>query len=384
VRLAVNLSGISRGDAERGETLTISGWLRPTRRLDARLKMVAGAPHALRHNTGVTFHLFTSETNARIRLLDADRLDPGAEGWVQILLSEPLPMVKGDYFVVRSAEDTLGGGQVVDASPRRRHRRFNPDVVEQLMMLDQGTGEDILLSVAEQYGPCDLTTLSQRSNLPADEVAQRSLQLANEGHMVVLGELGAEADAVVFSAQSWNILKSKIFVALQTYHNQFPLRRGVPVQEVRSRLGLSQPVSQRVLARLTGEDYLVEEGPYLRLPDHQVTLSDDMEANASAYLKALEQEPYSPPSDRPVDAELLAVLVERGQVVKVNESVVFASSAYREMSEKIVDHLKSQGTITVGEARTMFNTSRKYILPLLEHLDRQQITRRVGDERVLR
>ena len=384
VRLAVNLSGISRGDAERGETLTIAGWLRPTRRLDARLKMVAGAPHPLRHNTGVTFHLFTSETNARIRLLDTDRLEPGAEGWVQILLSEPLPMVKGDYFVVRSAEDTLGGGQVVDASPRRRHRRFNPDVVEQLMMLDQGTGEDILLSLAEQYGPCDLTTLSQRSNLPEDEVAQRSAQLANDGHMVVLGELGAEADAVVFSAQSWNILKSKIFVALQTYHNQFPLRRGVPVQEVRSRLGLSQPVSQRVLARLTGEDYLVEEGPYLRLPDHQVTLSDEMEAQASAYLKALEGEPYSPPSDRPVDAELLAVLVERGQVVKVNESVVFASSAYREMSEKIVDHLKSQGTITVGEARTMFNTSRKYILPLLEHLDQQQITRRVGDERVLR
>ena len=384
VRLAVNLSGISRGDAERGETLTIAGWLRPTRRLDARLKMVAGAPHPLRHNTGVTFHLFTSETNARIRLLDTDRLDPGAEGWVQILLSEPLPMVKGDYFVVRSAEDTLGGGQVVDASPRRRHRRFNPDVVEQLMMLDQGTGEDILLSLAEQYGPCDLTTLSQRSNLPADEVAQRSAQLANDGHMVVLGELGAEADAVVFSAQSWNILKSKIFVALQTYHNQFPLRRGVPVQEVRSRLGLSQPVSQRVLARLTGEDYLVEEGPYLRLPDHEVTLSDEMEAQASAYLKALEGEPYSPPSDRPVDAELLAVLVERGQVVKVNESVVFASSAYQEMSAKIVDHLKSQGTITVAEARTMFNTSRKYILPLLEHLDRQQITRRVGDERVLR
>ena len=384
VRLAVNLSGISRGDAQRGETLTTSGWLRPTRRLDARLKMVAGAPHALRHNSGVTFHLFTSETNARVRLLDADRLAPGAEGWVQILLSEPLPMVKGDYFVVRSAEDTLGGGQVVDASPRRRHRRFNPDVVEQLMMLDQGTGEDILLSVAEQWGPCDLATLSQRSNLPANEVTQRSGQLAKDGHVVVLGELGAEPDAVVYSTQSWNILKSKIFVDLQAYHNQFPLRRGAPVQEVRSRLGLTQPVSQRVVARLAGEDFLVEEGPYLRLPDHQVALSTQMEQQASSYLKTLEQEPYSPPSDRPIDPELLAVLVERGQVVKVNESVVFASSAYREMSDKIIDHLKSKGSITVGEARTMLDTSRKYILPFLEHLDRQQITRRVGDERVLR
>ena len=384
VRLAVNLSGISRGDAQRGETLTTSGWLRPTRRLDARLKMVAGAPHSLRHNAGITFHLFTSETNARVRLLDADRLEPGAEGWVQILLSEPMPMVKGDYFVVRSAEDTLGGGQVVDTSPRRRHRRFNPDVVEQLMMLDQGTGEDILLSVAEQWGPCGLATLSQRSNLPADEVTQRSDQLAKDGHVVVLGELGADPDAVVFAAQSWNILKSKLFVTLQSYHNQFPLRRGVPVQEVRSRLELSQPVSQRVLARLAGEDYLVEDGPYLRLPDHQVSLSTQLEEQASAYLKTLAQEPYSPPSDRPVDPELLAVLVERGQVVKVNESVVFASSAYQEMSDKIIEHLKSNGSITVGEARTMFDTSRKYILPLLEHLDRQQITRRVGDERVLR
>ncbi|PKB83442.1 MAG: selenocysteine-specific translation elongation factor [SAR202 cluster bacterium Io17-Chloro-G9] len=384
VRLAVNLSGISRGDAQRGETLTTAGWLQPTRRLDARLKMVAGAPHALRHNAGITFHLFTSETNARVRLLDADRLVPGAEGWVQILLSEPLPMVKGDYFVVRSAEDTLGGGQVVNTSPRRRHRRFNPDVVEQLMMLDQGTGEDIVLSVAEQWGPCDLTTLSQRSNLPAEEITQRSTQLANDGHVVILGELGVEDDAVVYSTQSWNILKSKLFVALQTYHNQFPLRRGVPVQEVRSRLGLSQAVSQRVLARLAGEEYLVDEGPTLRLPDHEVSLSTQMEQQASDYLKALEGEPYSPPSDRPVDPELLAVLVERGQVVRVNESVVFASSAYHEMSEKVVEHLKSNGSITVGEARTMFDTSRKYVLPFLEHLDRQQITRRVGDERVLR
>ena len=384
VRLAVNLSGISRGDVQRGETLTPPGWLRPTQRVDARMKMVAGAPHTLRHNEGVTFHLFTSETNARVRLLDADRLAPGSEGWVQILLSEPIPMVKGDFFVVRSAEDTLGGGQVVDPNPRRRHRRFNPDVVERLMMLDQGTGEDILLSVAEQWGPCDLATLARRANLPDDEVAQRAIQLSKDGQMVVLGNLGAETDAVVYAAQGWNVLKSKIFVALQTYHNQYPLRRGAPVQEIRSRLGLTQPVYLRVLARLTAEDYLVEEGPLLRLPDHKVALTPQMEERASAYLKSLEQEPYSPPSDHPLDSELLGLLVDRGQVVRVNDSVVFAASAYQEMSEKIVERLKSKGSITVAEARTLFNTSRKYILPLLEHLDQQHVTRRVGDERVLR
>ncbi len=85
-----------------------------------------------------------------------------------------------------------------------------------------------------------------------------------------------------------------------------------------------------------------------------------------------------------MNPELLAALVDQGKVVKINESVVFAASAYGEMTDKIVAHLQEKGSITVAEARTMFDTSRKYILPLLEYLDQQRVTRRVGDERVLR
>lgn len=384
VRLAVNLSGVSRSDIQRGEILTTPGWLRSTQRLDARLRMVRGAPHALRHNEGVTFHLFTSETTARVRLLDADSLAPGSEGWVQILLTDALPMVKGDFFVVRSAEDTLGGGQVVDPNPRRRHRRFSPDLVERLMTLDQGTNEDVLVSVAEQSGPCDLTTLSRRSNLPTAEVLERIARLAADGEVIALGELGADNDAVVYSAHGWDTLKSTIFEALQTYHNRHPLRRGAPVQEVRSRLGLPQPVYLRALARLTGETYLVEEGQYLRLPGHRVSLTPQMERLVSEYLRALEQDPYSPPAENTPDPELLGVLIDDGKVVKVSESVVFAASAYRQMTDKIVAHIRSKGSITVAEARTLFNSSRKYLLPLLEYLDQQHVTRRVGDERVLR
>ena len=384
VRLAINLSGIPRADIQRGEILTTPGWLRPIRRLDARLRMVRGAPRALRHNEGVTFHLFTSESTARVRLLDVDQLNPGAEGWVQILLQDSLPMVKGDFFVIRSAEDTLGGGQVVDPNPRRRHRRFNPDVMERLMMLDQGTGEDVLLSVADQWGPCDLTTLSRRSNLPESEVLERIHRLTAEGAVLVLGTLGSDNDAMVYSTQGWDILKSKLLVALQTYHNQYPLRRGAPIQEVRSRLGLSQSVFTRALARLTSEDYVVEARQSLHLPDHRVSLTPQMEREAAAFLSALEGNPYSPPSDQALAPELLGALIDEGKVIKVNESVVFAATAYREMSEKIIDYLGANGSITVAEARTMFNSSRKYMLPLLEYLDQQHITRRVGDERVLR
>ena len=384
VRLAVNLSGLSKGEVERGEILTIPGWLKPTYRLDARLRMVKNAPNPLKHNQGVTFHLFTSEASARVRLLDADRLTAGQEGWVQLLLADPLPVVKGDFFVIRSSEDTLGGGQIVDPNPRRRYRRFDDDVIDRLMTLDQGTGGDIIISVAEQWGPCDMTTLSQRTNLSQEEVTERVSQLTGEGHLVSLGEFGGDADAVVYSAQGWGILKSKVASALQLYHTQYPLRHGVPAQEIRSRLNLSQPVYQRALARLVEEQIVVDERQSLRLPDHEITLTPKMEEEASAYLNSLQKDPYSPPSDQRVSPELLGVLIDQGKVVRVTDGVIFDASAYREMTERIVQHLKDQGNITVAEARTMFNTSRKYILPLLEHMDQQQITRRTGDERVLR
>ncbi|MDA1127073.1 MAG: selenocysteine-specific translation elongation factor [Chloroflexi bacterium] len=384
VRLAVNLSGLSRDEVERGEVLTIPGWLKPTRRIDVRLRMVKNASHSLKHNEGVTFHLFTSESPARVRLLDVERLAAGEEGWVQLLLSDPLLVVKGDFFVIRSSEDTLGGGQIVDPNPRRRYRRFDDDVVERLMTLDQGTGGDIILSVAEQWGPCDLTTLSQRTNLSREEVSERVAHLTEEGQLVSLGDFGTDADAVVYAAQAWDVLKSKVSSALQLYHTQYPLRQGAPAQDIRSRMGLSQPVYQRAVAKLHEENVLVDERQSLRLPDHEITLSPKMQEAASAYLKSLQKDPYSPSSDQPVDSELLGVLIDQGKVVMVTDSVVFGAEAYREMTERIVQHLKDEGHITVAEARTMFDTSRKYILALLEYMDQQQITRRTGDERVLR
>ena len=384
VRLAVNLSGISRSDVIRGEILTVPGWLYSARRLDARVRMVKNASHALRHNEGVTFHLFTSETTARVRILDADRLAPDSEGWVQILLDEPIPMVKGDFFVLRSSEDTLGGGQVVDPNPRRRYRRFDDDVIERLMMLDQGTGEDVLISIADQWGPCNLITLSQRANISSEEVLERLYQLTESGDLVVLGDLAKDSDAVVYSRAGWEASKNKIFAALNTYHNQFPLRRGVPNQEIRSRLVLPQAIYLRLIAKLNQDGNLVEEAQYIRMPDHKAELTSNLQQEASDYITQLEKEPYSPATDLPIDSELLNALIDQGKVVKVNESVIFTATSYQTMTGQITDHLRENGSITVAEARTLFNSSRKYMLPLLEYLDQQRITRRVGDERVLR
>ena len=384
VRLALNLSGVSRDDVMRGEVLTNPGWLQASRRFDALLRMVKGAPHSLKHNEGVTFHLFTSETTGRVRLLDTDRLAPGAEGWVQILLDEPVPMVKGDFFVLRSSEDTLGGGQIADPTPRRRHRRFAPEVLDRLTTLDAGANEDVIITLADQLGPCDVRTLSQRSNLSESEVLERLRELIDEGDVVALGDVASLSDCPIYSRRGWDIVKNQAQVTLQAYHNQYPLRRGAPPQELRSRLKLSQPVYVRAAERLSEEGILVDDGGLVRVSDYSVVLSEGQESDITKYLDVLASEPWSPPTDHAIDPELLGHLLERGDVVKVNETVVFSTEAYADMRNRIVEHLNANGSVTVADARTIFGTSRKYVLPLLEYLDQQRITRRVGDERVLR
>ena len=301
----------------------------------------------------MTFHLFTSESPARVRLLDADRLEAGAEGWVQLLLSEPLPLVKGDYFVVRSAESTLGGGQVVDPNPRRRHPPAStPGVAERLMLLDQGASEDVIVSVAEQWGPCGLAEVSRRANLPREEALERAAALAEEGELVALGDLATDADAVVYSALGWGTLKGRLATVLRAYHDQYPLRKGAPAQEIRSRLGLPQSVYLRALSLLTAEGIVMEDGQMVRLPGPR---GDLLLKNGAAGGPV----PASPGARTPTrrlptsrwTQKLLGALVELGKVVRIGDSVVFTAAAYREMTARIVEHLREHGSITVAEAR---------------------------------
>ncbi len=383
-RLAVNLSGIERDEVRRGEVLTTSGWLKPTSRIDALLRLTPDSPRPLKHNEMVSFHVFTNEASARVRLLDADRIGPGEEGWAQLHISEPVPVVKGDLFVLRSADSTLGGGKVVDPHPARRHRRFIESVLSRLSDIDQGTGEGALLDAADHFGPMTLSSLAQRANLSFDEASAQSGELEAEGRLIALGANPPGPNTLVYSSQSWSMLRDKVRQTLSEYHRQHPLRRGMPREEMRNRLGLPADAFLPAMDRLAGENTLTREGQSVSLPDHQPTLSPAQQKQLDQYLRTLESDPFSPPTDQTLDPEMAAYLVDAGRIVKVSESVVFSSSAYEEMVDRVVSHIKAHGNITVAEGRDLLGASRKYVLPLLEYLDQRRITRRVGDERVLR
>ena len=171
-RTAVNLTGVDVDEVSRGQILTTRGWLRTTGAADGHVRMATNAPGPLRHNMQVTVHWLAAESLARVRLLEADRLHPGDSGWCQIVLETPLPMVKGDLFILRSNVGTLGGGEIVETDARR-HRRNDPNLIARLEALSAPDPMDVLILTLDSAGPLSVSELARRAAL-SEQDARRT------------------------------------------------------------------------------------------------------------------------------------------------------------------------------------------------------------------
>ena len=415
-RLAINLSGISPEELKRGDVVAAAGTLSPTELIDVRLRWLAGAPQPLAHDMELEFYSGAFQTLARTRLLGDKEIAPGREGWAQLVLSEPAALAKHDRFILRqpSPSATVGGGTIVDPHPAQRYRRFRPEVMARLERLAHGSPADIVLEVLARIEPSSGEELLRQSNMPRPAAQTALDELRASGQLVALDE------KTLLSLAGWRALLEKMRALLGEFHRQQPLRAGMPREELKSRLGLNARVFDLALARAARENVIAEQeaasrelsgsSPFgvaakggglspkalknlalstgVRLASHEVRFTPAQEAKVRLLMSALAQDRFTPPSfdDCAVLAgpDVLNALVEQGQVVKMNESVVFAADAYREMVDRLRAHLALHGSITVAQVRDMFGASRKYALGLMEHLDDIHLTRRVGDERVLR
>lgn len=380
-RVAANLSGLSTGELMRGNVLVAPDWLRPAGMVDVKVRLLPSLARPLKHNAAVSFHSNALEVPAKVRLLEADELKPGETGWAQLAFAAPAAVVKGDLFIIRSPVETLGGGDIIDAYPRR-HRRFHAATIEGLAAREKGSAEDVLLATLEAREPIDMAELAHRASVSPGEARQAVEALVSQKRVIMLGDRGPHA--LLFSAGGWQRLAASASQALAAYHRQFPLRLGMPREELRSRIKASPGLFPAMLQLLAGDGVVAEDVKTVRLPSHRIQLSASQRAVTDAYLAALAGNPYYPPAELAIAPELLDVLIEQREVVKVADNVVFAAPAYREMVDRITGRIRENGRITVAEVRDMFGTSRKYALALMEHLDEQKVTRRVGDERVLR
>ena len=409
-RVAVNLTGVATDELRRGEVLTAPATLRPTRVVDVRLRLLASAPKPLAHNVALTFHTGAAETTAKAALLDRQQLEPGETGWAQLRLAEEVALAKGDLFIVRlpSPSMTVGGGTIVEPHPRR-HRRFQERVLERLAVLEQGSPEDVVLQQLQAREPTDLATLVGRTGLPADEVRGVVAGLVEGGQVVALdaqsednrqqaaagGDDGPRparrlaSSAYLVSRAGWERLVAQVGDTLGAYHRQSPLRRGMPKEELRTRLGFDARLFGRASERLLADGQVAEVGPLLRLPEHDVRFSPEQQLLVDRLLATLRRAGASPPGRDEVEfrlgapPELTQALIDRGDLVEVAADLIYPRDVYDALVQQILETIRQRGPITVAGVRDLFDTSRKYALALLGHLDERKITRRVGDDRVL-
>ena len=399
-RTAVNISGVDVEAVQRGSVVAHPGDYQPTRRLDVRFRLLPDVTQPLRHDTEVKFFVGAAEVLARLRLLGSEELLPGEEGWLQLEMDEPVVAVRGDRYILRrpSPGETLGGGAVLDPHPKGRHKRFAQAMLERLDMLAQGTPTEVLLQSLLALGAAPLQDVLHRSTLEAAVAKQALSELLDTAQLLFLeGELNraspltlnsAVAAQLVTSQGFWSQLASRLLAEIDAYHAANPLRRGLPREELKSRLKLPVRLFNAALRKLVAEGAMLESGPLVQRPGHAIRLNPQQQRQVDALLKRFAASPYAPPTVKECQAELgedlYTALLELGQLTFVPPDVVFRRSDYEHMVAEVRRLITQKGAVTAAEVRDHFNTSRRYALAFLEYLDAQGITLRDGDVRRLK
>ncbi len=391
-RTAVNISGVDVAEVERGDLITYPGHYNPTRRLDVRFRLLPDVDLVVSHNLEVKLFLGAAEVLARVRLLGERQIEPGATGWLQLELRKPIVAVRGDRYILRrpSPGATLGGGRVVEPHPRGRHKRFSGETLRRLEALARGSPEEVLLQTIQSLGVSPVREAVARSSLEPRTAEEILPGLLAGGKVLVLEPKAvvAQADTLVTTATHWEQLSQKVRMQVERYHQQYPLRRGMQREEIRSRLRISPRVFNAAVQLLVQEGALEEAGPIVAIAGHQIQLSAQEQEAANRLMARFARSPYAPPTVKDclteVGEDVYEALVELGELIPVSPDVVFRAEDYETMMKRVREILQATGTITVAEFRDQFHTSRRYALAYLEHLDERNITIREGDVRRLR
>ena len=395
LRTAINFQGLDKAAVMRGEVLSTPGTLTASYMVDVSFTYLASNQKPLKSRTIVRFHTGTSEVLGYLILLEQDELPPGQTAVAQLRLESPVALVKDDRFVVRSYSPvrTIGGGQILNPIPQK-HKRLKPDVNRGLQQLAGNEPESIIGYHIEQagYNGVSFSHLKIMTNLPDKQLDHHLQHLMSQKTLIQ-----TDREARIFIHQTaFNTLKQKISEHLTNYHSANPLKAGMPKEELKSKFPLlgDSKLFNLVLNQMVKDQQIVLEEKTVRLAGHQVSLGRDQADIRDGIVKIYQDGGLQPPYFREVIKELgvapdhakdvLMLLVAEGKIVKTKDDLYFDVKAVDALKRKLVDFLKANGEIDTPQFKEMTGASRKYVIPLIEYFDANNVTLRVGDTRKLR
>jgi len=399
-RTALNVAGIDGSEVSRGMVLAAPGLFENSARLDCTLTLLNSA-RPLKNHSRVHFHSGTAEMLAEVVLVEGRELRPGGQTYAQLRPSEPGLFLPGDRFIIRqfSPVTTIGGGAVLDNQPLK-HRAGDPAVRALLEQLEREPDSRLELLVRES-GEATPAALAARTGWSPAEIARRGQAAARERSFLTLGQQGS----LVVDANHFKTLTTRVLTVLEDFHGRNPLVQGLGKEDLRGRLasqsnrhaGLTRLPSatlfNAVLQALSSDRKVQVEGELVRLAGREIQLSAEEIAAKERISRAFEQAGLTVPpaadvlAQLPVDRaraqKILQILLRERTLVKVSEGLLFHRAALDRLRSLLSQRKAKSDRLEVATFKEMTGVTRKYAIPLLEYLDRERITRRVGDVRVI-
>lgn len=389
MRVAANLQGVERKEVSRGCIVAKPGTLRQADRLLTHVVVSGDSPFDVRNSSRVHFYTGTEELMCRVRLLDADALPPGEDGFAQLVFDRPVTARNHDRFIIRffSPVVTIGGGTILDIAPGRARRNSEP-VLRRLRALNGSREERLLQRVRDAGVRCATAPeLEVAENLSPKECATSLSALCGRGLVQAAGDAYVAADAL-------GRLEDEARAVLAEYHEQHALERGMGLGALRTRLFSSSPErADALVGLLEASGCLVVDGRLARLPDFEATLSPEQLRLHDSVVAAVEEAGFEPLETDELVARVgggeraLAPVLDRmradGELVSLTPTTTASAKVWRRGLDTFMQMAASGDPVTIAQFRDRIGVSRKFAGLFLDSYDRAGYTRLVGDARVV-
>lgn len=395
MRTAMNLPdvapGTGSGQIKRGDVITIVDLGRPSATFDVLLekspRLGRGDPAArpLKNGSSVHVHHGTARFHAKIALLEDHALEPGKQVIAQLRLQSPIFAFLGDRFVLRDASEqhTIAGGVVLD--PDGDREKFRDAAQRKLFAARALALDDVDLCLRSEIalrGFARREMLLRKSRFSAGEIAEALLRLQRRNEIVV-------SEEIVADAQTWQALRAHATHLIDDAHKRNPERAGLDLSDLRTALRDQPPdLFETLISDLCTDDFLRKDSVIARI-SHRPTLPLHLELAATKIREALSEKSFDPPSRKEIALDrhaqqALQFLIEQGEIIEVGSDLVLLSENFGRMKSAVMEFISKNGPATVSQLRQALGTSRRVMVPFLEHLDCAGITQRQGDRRSLR
>ncbi len=394
-RVAINIAGLKKAEIDRGDVVAPIGSMKDTLMLDVSIRLLKDIPRPIENRTRLRLYIGSKEVLCRIVLLDREELNPGERAYAQLRLEEKVVAKRGDKFVIRyySPMFTIGGGEILEANPTKK-KRYDEKALEELKIKDKGEYldiiEKIILDKSSEFPT--LKDISVYTVMPKDRIISEIKKLKEENRIIVFK---LSKDVHLIHIDYFNKVKNDIIEELESFHKKHPLKSGMQKEELRMKCikGARPKIADSFIELLEKEKVIEQKNENICIKGFKVKYTEKQLEIKEYLLDEFKKGKFLPPKKEEIFSDMLynvnegeqvfMSLVDKNCLIKLKDDIYMRKDIYKEAVDIVVENIKKNGFITVGECRDLLETNRKVAIGLLEYLDSKKITKRVDDRRYL-